>query len=104
MNETKHKESEALLLEDVTAILEGIPDRQSKEKVSLEEIEGAREQMIGCGLDPDVARMAFHVREQAGQGSAEEPMHAMELVHLICRLLNPPTSEDVLSIRRDLSA
>jgi len=95
---TKKEEEEKLLMNKVEDLFAQM-DADSSGTISREEFEAKTDLLERLGLDQSTIRLAFELIDDDKSGSLE----MQEFVHMVFRLLHPPSSQDLLVIKRNLA-
>ncbi|CAD7960633.1 unnamed protein product [Amoebophrya sp. A120] len=95
---TKKEEEEKLLMNKVEDLFAQM-DADESGTISREEFEAKTALLEKLGLDQSTIRLAFELIDDDRSGSLE----MQEFIHMVFRLLHPPTSQDLLVIKRNLA-
>jgi len=95
---TKKEEEEKLLMNKVEDLFAQM-DADESGTISRDEFEAKTGLLEKLGLDQSTIRLAFELIDDDRSGSLE----MQEFIHMVFRLLHPPTSQDLLVIKRNLA-
>lgn len=95
---TKKEEEEKMLMQKVEELFSEM-DSDGSGTISRDEFEKQSGLLEKLGLDQSTIKLAFELIDDDRSGTLE----MQEFLHMVYRLLNPPTTQDLLCIKRNLA-